>query len=499
MPSARFFSSPSFRLSVLPEKLSLGFLWLVLGVSLVTAGCASQAVLDDAVIETQFPLVIELRDALREADSEELELLAPATHERATQAYEEAYRLAQRADDAAQNRARRGLTALSEAREQAAITADIFEDILRTRRRVIAAGAAEHATDNYRDSEAALIALSRMAEEGRVEQAKAGRQELIDLFEALELEALKTDTVARIEAAMAQAERDELEDYAPHTLKRARDEHTLALATLDADRSNKIKAENHAQRAVFHINRATGIKDIIQMFVTSDFSEEDKVLWYQGQLARLIEPMVHAPAFDEPNKVLIGALRTQVEQLVQDRNRLQLQLDEAERRFNDLVLEQQLVLEDVRAETEAERSAEQARAARFAFVQSLFDIDEAEVYRQDNDVLIRAQGFVFSPGDSEIAAVNFPLLNKVIESIRTFKDARIVVSGHTDSSGDDDSNMLLSQSRASKVAAFLSEVGGFESQRFTSVGYGEQRPIASNESSEGRAENRRVEVLIVNQ
>jgi len=57
----------------------------------------------------------------------------------------------------------------------------------------------------------------------------------------------------------------------------------------------------------------------------------------------------------------------------------------------------------------------------------------------------------------------------------------------------------LSTERAKKVASFMTEVGGIDSRRIKSFGYGESRPLASNETEEGRASNRRVEFLIINQ
>jgi outer membrane protein OmpA-like peptidoglycan-associated protein len=65
--------------------------------------------------------------------------------------------------------------------------------------------------------------------------------------------------------------------------------------------------------------------------------------------------------------------------------------------------------------------------------------------------------------------------------------------------GDDNANQALSNARAEKVAKFLIEVGEFSSDKITSRGFGESRPVATNETAAGRAENRRVEINIINQ
>jgi outer membrane protein OmpA-like peptidoglycan-associated protein len=129
----------------------------------------------------------------------------------------------------------------------------------------------------------------------------------------------------------------------------------------------------------------------------------------------------------------------------------------------------------------------------------MFTADEANVYLQRQNVLISAHGFQFPTGVSEIQTDNFPLMNKIIRAIKLFPDASIEISGHTDSTGSDNINKSISQARAEKVGKFLTDVGEIGSQRITAIGYGESRPLATNKTAEGRAENRRVEIKIINQ
>lgn len=136
--------------------------------------------------------------------------------------------------------------------------------------------------------------------------------------------------------------------------------------------------------------------------------------------------------------------------------------------------------------------------ARFERVQSLFNETEANVYRQKNNVLISVHGFKFPVGSAEIRPDNFGLMNKIVQAIEEFKSARISVSGHTDSTGSADANKILSENRARNVAKFFVEVGGIDAKRIQAQGYGQEKPVASNQTAEGRALNRRVEILIMN-
>jgi outer membrane protein OmpA-like peptidoglycan-associated protein len=128
----------------------------------------------------------------------------------------------------------------------------------------------------------------------------------------------------------------------------------------------------------------------------------------------------------------------------------------------------------------------------------MFGEDEAEVFRKGDDVLIRMRGFGFGVGKSEIRSRNYPMLNKLIAAINTFPGSRAIITGHTDSRGSEKRNLELSAARAQSVVQFLTTVGGVEPQRLTAEGKGESEPVAPNETADGRAKNRRIDVLIKN-
>lgn len=83
-------------------------------------------------------------------------------------------------------------------------------------------------------------------------------------------------------------------------------------------------------------------------------------------------------------------------------------------------------------------------------------------------------------------------VTKVVTYLRDHSDATVIIEGHTDSSGNDAYNKNLSERRASAVAKLLTEQYGIAADRLSSAGYGEERPIADNNTAEGRAANRRV-------
>jgi len=79
--------------------------------------------------------------------------------------------------------------------------------------------------------------------------------------------------------------------------------------------------------------------------------------------------------------------------------------------------------------------------------------------------------------------------------VQRCREASIEVAGHTDSQGSPESNLDLSRRRAEAVTAYIGEAG-VGTSRITSAGYGETNPVASNDTPEGRAQNRRIEFVV---
>lgn len=101
----------------------------------------------------------------------------------------------------------------------------------------------------------------------------------------------------------------------------------------------------------------------------------------------------------------------------------------------------------------------------------------------------------FETGRADIDRDSTGLLDRLIEIALRCPTANIEISGHTDAQGDEMANQTLSEKRAQAVVDYL--IGaGLPSDRFTPIGYGSTRPVASNDNGEGRAQNRRIEFLV---
>jgi OOP family OmpA-OmpF porin len=106
---------------------------------------------------------------------------------------------------------------------------------------------------------------------------------------------------------------------------------------------------------------------------------------------------------------------------------------------------------------------------------------------------ILAQGkILFDTGQASIQSDSAAILDNLSATAMRCPDAVIEISGHTDSVGNDDTNLQLSQRRAEAVSEYLKKAG-VGAEQMTAVGYGKTRPVASNDTEEGRARNRRIE------
>ena len=107
-----------------------------------------------------------------------------------------------------------------------------------------------------------------------------------------------------------------------------------------------------------------------------------------------------------------------------------------------------------------------------------------------------AKTILFDTGKASIKFESAEILSQIINVLKKFPKSRFRIEGHTDSTGKKAKNITLSQNRADAVKIYLIQ-GGIASDRLESVGYGPEKPIASNKTKKGRELNRRVEIKLI--
>lgn len=155
------------------------------------------------------------------------------------------------------------------------------------------------------------------------------------------------------------------------------------------------------------------------------------------------------------------------------------------------------VAEADRSAAETVLSRKQEKEAAIAAIRSSIGSDAGEVLlTPEGDVLLRITGIAFGVGSSQLKAGHEMVVAKVTEAVKSFPGSKVVVAGHTDDTGSRDANLRLSRRRAETVARLMEKQLGLAEGDIATEGFGPDRPVALNNTAEGRALNRRIDVVI---
>jgi OOP family OmpA-OmpF porin len=464
-------------------------LLLVLGLG----GCSTVYFNRSEVLKKQ-DNISQLNKRLEQAVINDVQFLSPTNFYEAKQKLEEAINKSQRSTDInlGDDIAKKGLEAIEKAESVATKGRELLEKALENRTRAYSVDANSLFASEFKNLEESLVRAGKHLEDNDTNYVLEQNKILALGYEDLEIRALKTSVAEQAKAAYAQALNASADTYAPDTLKNAKKELDIAVKIIETDKENFSKAQFHANEATYQALKAKGISEVINLFKTQNLSREQIILWYQEQLSKAHEPLAEKLSFDKSNTEVIESFRKHIVNSnlylkgLEERNILsQKKIAELNDKISSLV-----------GNEEKLKLSEANRIQNFKEISDMFLASEAEVYAQPDDLIIRSYGFDFEIGKADILPSNFALLNKIVTAILKFPKATIEVQGHTDSTGNNKINQALSEKRAQNIKEFLINISQIEPARLTSTGFGSQKPLATNETLEGRAKNRRIEIVI---
>ncbi len=142
--------------------------------------------------------------------------------------------------------------------------------------------------------------------------------------------------------------------------------------------------------------------------------------------------------------------------------------------------------------------AAKAAEAKAEADQLMKELSELKAQQTERGIVLTIGDVLFATGKANLSPDANKSVAKLAEFLKKYQKRDVLIEGHTDSVGKDDYNLTLSRNRADSVKDKLVG-GGIEAGRITTVGYGKKFPVASNDTMAGKAQNRRVEVIILNE
>jgi outer membrane protein OmpA-like peptidoglycan-associated protein len=150
------------------------------------------------------------------------------------------------------------------------------------------------------------------------------------------------------------------------------------------------------------------------------------------------------------------------------------------------------------AQMAARAEAEKAARAKAEADQLMKELANLKAQQTERGIVLTIGDVLFATGKADLSPDANKSVAKLADFLKKYPNRNVLIEGHTDSVGKDDYNLALSQKRADSVKARL-VADGIEAGRITTVGYGKKFPVASNDTKAGKAQNRRVDVVILNE
>jgi len=442
--------------------------------------------------------------AMASAEAVDAGLLAPRAWERGLKEYRDAESLFERGRNIefVRDNAADAVRHFRDAEDKARLARTKFAQVLKSRQDAANAKAPELSAELWQKAQRKFSEAIRILERGDLKGASRREIEATSLYRDAELVAIKAQYLNETRRLLSDADRARVGRYAPITLGKAKRLLADAERELNENRYDTDLPRNLARRANYEAKHAIYLSEVVRKVRDKDLTAEQLVLQWEAPLRQVAGVADVQPDMETGPDNLTAELVAFFESQRNDLQALGQEKADNEIRIADMEEELRALDERLGGATEEraaliQRLEAQARVKQqFERVEKMFTSDESRVFRQGNSVILRLVGLSFDSGASQIRPQNFDLLAKVEKAIDVFPRSELIIEGHTDSHGGDDMNQKLSQERAESVQQYMINAMRIPTYRLIATGYGETRPVASNETEAGRARNRRIDIVI---
>lgn len=441
---------------------------------------------------------------LAKVQSEQANLLAPDAFKKAMNRYNRAlddFKEGKNLKDI-KNKLTEVRTLLNKCLETAKIGKITFASTLKAREDALKANAPEYAPALFDDAESAFLSAAKKLEKGDIKGAKKRLPQIDNNYRNAELSAIKTSIIGNVRNLMKEAKNVEANKYTPIIYANAQKLLNEAEALLNNSRTSQSGAKEKAEAAEIEAKHAIALTRQIKWLKKNPKEWENFILDREILIEDIARELGYKAIFDEGMEKPLKEIKKVVSTLQREKRELLQEVAEKDKEIQRLNQELQSYLEKEQGlqaqlqEKQYKLELKKRREELIRSVENMFTSKEAIVLRKGDDLILRLIGLTFPSGKAIIVPEYFGLLATVQRAIRKFPNATLTIEGHTDSRGDARYNENLSYERALAVKKYLLANMGLDESRITAVGYGETRPIASNETRAGRAKNRRIDIVI---
>jgi OOP family OmpA-OmpF porin len=450
----------------------------------------------------------EADQAMQQAKSAGADVFSPTQYASAMKDYERAsedYKNGKNMEDIKKRIKMSAVYFLKAAETTKTVQAE-FKDLIKARNDALKTEAAQYRKELWVEAEGGLDQTVRSVEEGNMTAAKSKARKAERLYRQVELESIKANFLDETRQLLAKARDEDLKKFVPATLAKSEELAAEAERLLIENRYDTDEARQLASEAKYLSQLSFALAPAVRDVNSGKRTVED-ILRDQEQPIQKIGAEFDINArfltgADEPvqavvkeiqkmkqhNDALGQELREKTEQIAA----LSQQVAKMESQLGDMKSKEATLTKLMQQKEEEQRLARE----KYERLETMFTEQEAKMLRTGDQVIIRLYGLSFPVGRAVIEPKYFSLLSKVGNAFKEYPESQIVAEGHTDSFGGDEQNQKLSEDRATAVREYLVANTGVEGYRITAEGYGETKPIASNDTKEGRAKNRRIDIVI---
>jgi len=386
--------------------------------------------------------------------------------------------------------------------ENARLAKVTFPHALLARSDALRAEAPKLSLDLYTKAERELSDAARTIEKGDVKKGKERGLRAEKKFREAELSAIKLTVLGDLIKKLEKVRKTDVVKLAPQSFARAVKLADKTEELLDRDRSAIPDASDMVEDALYHLRHAAYVTTIVRELKEDDANWERLILKHEGHVANVVKEFSYEPQFDKGLEPATASLITAINSVKQENRRLNSDLTKMQVENETLQVDMDNIKQELNASRKVQAGlmatidSEKRLEQKYQRATELFLPREAKVLRIDDALTIRLIGLNFQSGRAIIQPEYFNLLSKVQRAIRIFPEFQVVVEGHTDNVGDGRYNKRLSIKRANAVRAYIMASMGLPDSKVSAVGYGETKPIGSNDNSIGRKQNRRIDIIL---